>query len=170
MELAGVQAGAAEQQRRGEYEVKAAIVYNILKFVEWPQDGPGSPELRICVVGDMLDAAPFFELEELQAAGRRVTVVRSGPESVRDCQVLFLAIQDERRLHTLVRSVKGAPVLTITEHPGSCRSGSVVNFIIADRKVGFEINASAARRAGLKVSSKLLKLARIVLDREEAGE
>jgi hypothetical protein len=168
--LAAAQVGAAGKQTRGEYEVKAAIVYNMLKFVEWPENGIGSPELRICVAGDLHDAAPFLELHDQQAAGRRVIVVRSGSAPVRECQVLFLAIRDEQQLQAMLLLIKGAPVLTITEHPGLRRNGSVVNFVIVDRKVVFDINAGAARRAGLKISSKLLKLARTVFDREEAGE
>jgi hypothetical protein len=170
MILTAAQGDATAREPRGEYEVKAAIIYNIVRFVEWPREEPGTSELRICVAGEGLrDPIPFLELQGQQAAGKRIAV-RLDSKSLRDCQVLFLAVRDEMHLQSAIRSLSRAPVLTITELPGACLKGSIVNFIIIDKKVGFEINAAAARRAGIRISSKLLKLARSVFDGEEAGD
>jgi hypothetical protein len=156
---------------RSEYEVKAAIIYNIINFVEWPPDKADRGELRICLAGDLPDAAHFLELHGHSAAGRRLIVTGpGGGAQVRDCSVLFLAGQDRQQLRNAVDRGRGRALLVIAEQPGAAQNGASVNLIIVNRKVRFEINAGAARESGLRISSKLLKLASIVIPGGTAGD
>jgi hypothetical protein len=140
-----------------EYKVKAAFLFNFLKFVEWPAASNDSP----WVIG-VLGRDPFGEVLEETVRGK---VVSGRPVEVRhyaraadvkDCNILFVGRTDSER--------SGAPVqsglLTVGEASGFLKSGGIVNFYLEDNRVHFEIRAGAARSAGLRVSSQLLKLGR----------
>ncbi len=155
-----------------EYRVKAAFLYNFARFIEWPEtafDDKTAP-LVFCI----LDPGPFgdaFEtIRDKTVRGRPVAVRPFDPErKAEPCHVVFINTKDgdaARRLLSEVFSRKG--VLTAGETQGFARQGGVINFFITEEnKIRFEINIAAARRAGLKISSKLLKLAEIVSDAPE---
>ena len=144
-----------------EYEVKAAFLLNFTKFVEWPASAFAAADspIAICVWGNdpfgkMLDRIVAEEV----IGGRKVVVrrIRQRPEP-RSCQALFVngAGKD-------VLSGVGPRVLTIGEGEGFVRSGGMIAFVVENRRVRFGINESAAEAAGLKLSSKLLTVARSV--------
>jgi hypothetical protein len=145
-----------------EYQLKAAFVYRFPQFVEWPPDVfDGQDSLHICVSAPN----PFgMTLEELVAGetmnGRRLVVRDVGRSGdVGGCHVLFVpaAGSSER----LLQAAKG-PVLTIGESPTFLDEGGIINLRVIDRRVRFEVNAAAAERSGLKLSSQLLRLAMVV--------
>lgn len=162
--LAAAQQGAAAAY--GEYEVKAAFLYNFVRFVEWPQEafaGAGEP-LRVCVLGrdpfgETLDRA----LGGKTVQGRALEVLRvGGMGEARGCHVLFVGDPEGRDPGSLLVVLGDAAVLTIGEAPGFARAGGTIQFVIEESRVRFEINAGAAERAHLRISSKLLGLARSV--------
>lgn len=153
----------AELRGRGEYEIKAALVYNFLKFVEWPSKAAGS-EIRLCVLGEISRAGSLADLDSQTVAGRRLVVVQADLRDVRGCDVLFLMKGEEQRLPKILEAVKGGGTLTIGEAEELGRKGVIINFLIVRKKVRFEINADAARAAGITISSKLMKLAGAVYD------
>ncbi len=147
-----------------EYQLKAAFLFNFVKFVEWPADafaGEKSP-LTICVYG----ADPFGgTLDNLvrgeSVAGRGLIVQR--PESsadLRDCHVLFVSRSERSRLGEVLPRVQGKPVLTVGDTDGFLKAGGVINFVLEENKVRFVIEPEAAERNRLKISSKLLRLAK----------
>ena len=151
----------------GEYQVKAAFLFNFAKFVTWPTatfEGPESP-IEICVAGrDPFGGALEETIGERTVRGRPVAVRRiDGSEKVADCEIVFFA--DSERAPVLARRLERAPVLTVGETAGFAEAGGIVNFKIEENRVRFEINPDAASRAGLRVSSQLLNLATVV--REE---
>jgi hypothetical protein len=164
MSLLGALPAAA--QGPGEYQVKAAFLYNFVKFVEWPAGNPdGIPApLTLCVIGDdpfdnALDAVvrgKSFNGREFQV--RHVANV----QAARSCSVLFISTSERARVPQILEGLKGTSVLTIGDTPGYAKQGCVIGFLIEDNKVRFEINAAAASLANLKISSKLLSLAKIV--------
>lgn len=141
-----------------EYRVKAAYLLNFTDFVEWPAAAvTGERPFTICVAqrnpfGSVLSSAVTGE----QIAGRPLSsrVVQTGTAS---CQLLFVprGVSADRYL----KAVRGMPVLTVGEAPDFLTRGGIVNFVIQEGKVRFEINQEEAERAGLKVSSRLLRLA-----------
>jgi hypothetical protein len=146
-----------------EYELKAAFLYNFVKFVEWPPDafaGPRSP-LTICVYGDdpfgsSLDAAVGGE----SLGERSLLVQRPAFDELRDCRVLFVSRSERQRMPEVLSEVEGAPVLTVGDTDGFLRAGGIINFVLEENKVRFLINLEAAERNQLKISSKLLRLAK----------
>jgi hypothetical protein len=152
-----------------EYQVKAAFVYKFLKFVEWP---PASmPDSSTTIVVGLLGTGPMHDaLESVkgkEVSHRRVTV-RSVEEadSLASCHVLFIGRGEEARLEEVLSALEGSSTLTIGEISEFAERGGMINFLIEDNKVGFEINPAAAARAHLHISSKLLRLAKVVKEKE----
>jgi YfiR/HmsC-like len=160
--------GAAPGPVRGapkEYQVKAAFLYNFAKFVEWPPvafEKPQSP-YRICVLG----ADPFGEVLDMAAAenvqGRRMTVRRlSDVKGIAGCHILFVSLSERQNLRAILDALGNAPTLTVGEDENFTRAGGCLRFFLLKDTVRFEINVECTERARLKVSAKLLSLARVV--------
>ena len=160
---------AAQESASLEYGVKAAFLYNFTKFVEWPASAfPERGSLRLCVFGsDPFGKSLQTVVEGEQAQGRPITLLRL--DSLGDprlCHILFLSRKETERLPAVLAAVQGAPVLTVGEAPGVLEKGGGVNFVLKEGKVRFEINQAAVEGNGLKMSSKLLRLAtRVVPER-----
>ncbi len=162
----------AAQGPPGEYEVKAAFIFNFFKFVEWPVPslGPGNT-INLCIFGDIPGGAALDALDGQGVAGKRVAVRHAASlEDLSGCQALFIAGAEERRLPRILDSLAGAGVLTIGDTDGFARDGVVINFYLEKKKVRFEINLEAAHRAGLKLSAQLIRLAGAVYGKAPAGE
>jgi hypothetical protein len=160
----------AGQRLRGEYEVKAAFIYNFLKFIEWPLPSASAEDFRICLTGAVPVSAAFEALDRQYTGGKRLAVHRPDTAAqMRACHVLFIASSEGHRLPAILETLSGANTLTIGDTEGFGRKGVIINFYIMDKKVGFEINADAARRAGLKISAKLMKIAGTVYDSSAPG-
>ena len=150
------------QDVTAEYRVKAAFLYNFVKFVEWPADQSTEP-LIICVAG----RNPFGTLLENMvrgetANGRRL-VARVILEPDPDCEVVF--VPEGAATGAYLRAARRNPTLTIGESSTFIAQGGIVRFYIDSGNVRFEINPGAAEQAGIRISSRLLELARIVDDR-----
>lgn len=151
-----------------EYEVKVGFIHNIAKFAEWPAARAGG-SLRFCVAGQDPFGGATAALQGKPVGGLVWEVVPAGSRTnVRECQVLFIAASEAGNLRRLLDSLRGSPVLTVGDTAGFAEEGVIANFYLDQGRVRFEINPDAAGRAGLKLSSQLLKLARIVRDGGEA--
>jgi hypothetical protein len=155
-----------------EYQVKAAFVFNFAKFVEWPSENFPSAETPIAI-GVVCESGSSFETDLKNTIanktinGRRLVINRvSSPQEMKSCHILFVCRseksekQEKRRLEELFQSIQGGKVLTIGESDSFIPAGGIINFVTEDRKIRFEIKDAAARQAGIKISSKLLTLAR----------
>ena len=151
---------AAAQAGPSEYDVKAAFVYQIAKFVEWP---PSNAPLRLCVLGGNPFGAALETIRGKAVNERKLEVaLLSAGADIRECTVLFVANPAERHLERVIALARGAGMLTVGDSEGFARRGTMVNFFMESGKVRFEINQDAVRLGGLKISSRLLALARIV--------
>jgi len=150
----------------GEYQIKAAFLYNFAKFVEWPSGAfaDANSPLIIGVLGDdPLGPSLDQTVKGKSVDGHKITVKRfSRIRDVESCQILFVCSSESGRLARAIESVKGSGVLTVSDIDRFAQRGGIVGFTMDDNKVGFEINVNAAQKASLKISSKLLKLARVV--------
>jgi hypothetical protein len=142
-----------------EERVKAAYLYRLLNYVEFPARGAAP-----YVVGVLEDEIVAAELSQLvagkQVNGRDVAVRKlaaGSPPAVLD--VLFISRSERARQPAILKQLKSAPVLTVTESPEGLEQGSIMNFRIVDNRVRFEISLPAADKAGLRLSSRLLALA-----------
>lgn len=146
-------------------QVKAAFVLNFLKFVTWPPaDAPAGP-LEVVVLGaDDLAKAVTDASAGQQINGRAVLVkaVRRTTDIGGTPHLLFIGASERERLPVLLRQFEGRPVLTVGDGNGYGSAGVVLNFYTSDTRIRFEANTTAAARAGLQISSHLLRLARIV--------
>lgn len=156
-------ARGAEAAPATDNEVKAAFIHNIAKFVEWPPSAPRG--LKLCLLGQdpLGGAAAVLQGKAVGGMAWEVAAVKPG-DSLRECRVLFIGASESDSLRRVLDGVKGSPVLTVGDSGGFAGQGVAVNFYLEQNKVRFEINVDAARRAGLRISSQLLKLARIVLE------
>jgi YfiR/HmsC-like len=145
-----------------EYQVKAAFLYNFGKFVEWPTNGFASTNapLLIGVYGENPfgnDLATVVEGRTID--GHPVAARTVSQNELKSCQILFIAQSEQKNIKKILGELDGAGVLTVTENMGSPESGVMINFILQDDRIRFEINNTAAEKVGLKLSSKLLMLA-----------
>ncbi len=152
-----------------EYEVKAVYLYHLARFIEWPPQAHAAPG-DLLVIG-VIGADPFGRLldETVQDPSvqedQRLVVRRfASLEEVPHANILFISSSEAERLPQILKTLEGASVLTVGEMDRFAERGGMVALRLEDKKVRFDINLGAAQRAGLKLSSHLLKLARIVGD------
>lgn len=163
--LAAGQARAATADEL-EYQVKAAFLYNFAKFVEWPAGafkGPTDPMI-LCVAG----ADPFGESLDMVVRGEtlngRPLVVHRTRDAfeIRDCHVVFVPRSERGRQEKLLEDLRHRGILTVGETDGFLNGGGIIRFVLEQNKVRFDINLQAAESSGLRLSSKLLRLARTI--------
>jgi hypothetical protein len=162
------------QNSPSEYQVKAAYLFNFLKFVEWPGQSPGDtpgPWL-ICVAGENpfgSDLAQVISGKSVQ--GHELQIKDSlAPGDLHACHILFVSASERKRLPVILAALKGSSTLTVGDMENFTGSGGMIQFIEEDGRVRFVINAGAASGAGLKVSSKLLSLAQSVTGTEGSAK
>jgi len=149
-----------------EYRIKAAFLYNFARFVEWPKTV--SRDRAEPIVLGLLGRDPFGSLLETTIKGKSVNgrplVVRrfANLEELKPCHLIFISSSEKRSVPEVLQLLQGQSVLTVSEVEGFLRQGGVINFIIENDTVRFDINLEAAGRAQLSVSSQLLKVARSV--------
>lgn len=171
--LCGIAQGADEAPVNREYQLKAACLYQFSLFVEWPKSAFEDDEapLRIGVLGESPILEALAEMVKGKQAGGRAVVVESVSDPARagSCHCVFVARSERERLAGYVESLAGLPVLTVGETESFARDAGIIGFRIESNKVRFEINQGMAERAGLKISSHVLKLAETVYtaEREE---
>lgn len=152
---------------RAEWQIKAAYLYKFLGFVEWPARAFASVDAPLAI--GVLGADPLArELAEVvrsrQVAGRHIVVRRLLPdEGPGEVHVLFVGRAGLGRLPALAASARGQPMLTVTDAPETPAHGSVINFVVVDDKVRFDVVPASAEQMDLKISARLLAVARRVV-------
>jgi len=160
----------AQSPNVGEYQVKAVFLFNFGKFVEWPPSSftSASSPLRICVLGP----DPFGEqlrdmVNEKAVNGRRLEIdYMVDPSVSRTCHILFIASAKKNRTGQILEILRGSTALTVGDTDGFVQQGGMINFVLVNNRVQFEVNRWAIEVAGLKISSKLLSVAKLVVNQE----
>ncbi|WP_168205997.1 YfiR family protein [Geobacter sp. FeAm09] len=153
-----------------EYRIKAAMVFTMTKFVEWPSGalgGEGAP-LAICVLGIGPFGQAVESLKGKSIKGHPITVrqiFRAG--EIGGCQALVINDSQRRQMRTAVERAQQHGVLTMGDMRRFAKAGGMVGFIVQEGRVRFEINPEAVQRSGLMISSQVLKLATIVREEEQ---
>jgi hypothetical protein len=149
-----------------EYEIKAVFLYNFAQFVEWPPDA--FPDKSAPLVIGILGTDPFGAYMDDVVRGETVNgrpfVIRrfARADEVDGCHILFISSSESGHLDEILDSLKGKSVLTVGEMDGFSQFGGIIRFVTENNKVRLRINVTAAKLAGLKISSKLLRPAQIV--------
>jgi hypothetical protein len=158
----------AQEKTAVEYQVKAALLFNVAKFIEWPPEAFANEEapILVCVFrydpfgASLDDIVKGNTINQRKLAVRRVNVAGE----LSGCQLAFIGEKEEKRLGEVLSSVKGNSVLVVGETEGFAERGGGIQFFLEDQRVRFAVNVDVLQRARLSVSSKLLMLARIVRD------
>jgi YfiR/HmsC-like len=147
----------------GEYAVKAAFLYKFGLFVEWPDSAFPSPvsPVNLCIVGD----DPFGKSLDAVVAGaqvkgrnviiRRLQTVGRNPS----CHILYAGGSEEQSEAQIIETVRGSNVLTVSDGRGSNAGDAIINFVVADKRVRFDIDDEAAAENNMLISSQLMNLA-----------
>ena len=162
--MIGAHAARAETRRTREYDLKAAFLFNFTQFVEWPSRAfpDASAPMTICLLGEDPFGQSLDEIVGSEIVRDRRLVVRrfAEPTGTGACQILFLGPPYATQKDRLRPHLDGKAVLKVSDGDGSPRP-AMIQFVIVDKKVRLRIDASAAKQAGLTVSSKLLRQAEI---------
>jgi hypothetical protein len=157
---------ALGQQKASEYQVKAAYLYNFGRFVEWPAKGTTAQtnSFTICVLGrdpfgHALDATLAGEtIGNQSVAARRISSLQMSA----DCQILFISSSEANRLNKIIEALDKSAVLTVSDIPQFSQRRGMIQFVSEENRIRFEVNLDATQRAGLTISSDLLKVATVV--------
>lgn len=149
-----------------EYAVKAAFLVNFARLVEWPRkafDGPSAPVDFAILAEDHIYSDLKRIIDGKRAGARQIRVRRiAGAADAAGSHVVFVSASIGADLGDLLRSTDGGSVLFVGEREGFARDGGTINFYIEDDRIRFEVNPATASRSGLKFSSRLMGLAKIV--------
>jgi hypothetical protein len=166
-------AAVTQAQSATEYQVKAAFLFNFARFVEWPAEAfaSGDSALQICVLGQDPFGRDFEQvIVDKTVNGHRIEVAHpDGIPQARACQILFVAASEKAHVPSILQGLKGASVLIVGDTPGFAALGGTINFVLDDGRVRFEINLKAAELGHLKISARLLTVAKVVLNEAPGG-
>ncbi len=168
-----------------ECQIKAAFLYNFVRFVDWPEDklGDANEPIRIGIIGKNPFGNAFEPIKDKKLKGRKVIIetfkglskikpskknvkTPQHPEikRIRKCHLLFICTSEKEHLADIIELVRRHGVLTIGQMPGFLESGGIINFLEEEKKIRFEINLKVARKSKLKIRAKLLRLATRIID------
>jgi hypothetical protein len=165
--LSAPYATKAQSSVPAEYRTRASFLATFPSFTEWPESAFSSAEapFAVCVRGDYRFGTALAEFARAASPhGRRIDVRRARKdEELGSCHILFVSNSEAKRYAKILRILKGASVLTVGETADFLGAGGMLSFLFHDGSVQFEVNLVAANEAQLRISSRLLTLARRVV-------
>jgi YfiR/HmsC-like len=154
------------QDSPSEYQVKAAYLFNFLKFVEWPEEAFPDPlaPIVIGIAGDDPFGSALPQVVVGKTVQGRDLVIRKyrAGEDLRSSHILFISGSEKKKVPQIVASLRGSSVLTVADFTEFLGDGGMIQLYSENNRIRFAINVDATGRAKLKISSKLLSLARVV--------
>jgi hypothetical protein len=163
----------AQSPKPTDYDVKAVYLYNFGRFVEWPASVTAkSDSFTVCVLGqDPFGPALDATLAGETIGGKSVAAKRisNPPEAVR-CQIVFITSVEDSRFNKIIEALDREAVLTVSDMPQFSQRGGMIQFVSEENRIRFEVNLTATQRAGLTLSSELLKVATVVRKNPHPGD
>ncbi|MDV6342595.1 YfiR family protein [Nitrosomonas sp. Is24] len=152
-------ASNAHADESGEYMLKAAFLYNFAIFTSWPERSMDN--FNLCIYGKDPFNRDFDSLMQKKNVNERKVIIHriNTTDRLDQCQLVFISRSAIGDLAGVINSIKDKPVLTVADSPGVSEQGVVLNMNVKDDKITFEANLNRARKAGLNLSSQLLRLA-----------
>jgi YfiR/HmsC-like len=156
----------AQADTRRAYALKAATVYRVIEWVEWPSGSFANSNAESVIEIGLLGEIPFDDAFDTIAgkmvSGRKVVLKRiSTPKDALQCQVVFIGASEKGRLTEVLSQLKNRPILTVSEVEGFLEQGGMIDLVPEGNRFVLEINREATREAGLTVSSRVLRVARL---------
>lgn len=153
-----------------EYDVKAALLVNFLRFVDWPPDYDTNKNMITIGIVGQHPAVRFFDMViEEPFRGKRLRVKSlhryKDMSELNDCELIFIDSSHEGEITEILKYLRGKPVLTVSEVQGFLEKGGMVNFILVDSQINFEISQYSANLVGLRIPSQILRRAHKVIQK-----
>jgi hypothetical protein len=147
-------------QEYTEYEVKSSYIYNIVQFIEWPENWVQENTINVCIYGNNPFGDIIYTINNKISSGKKINVIHvKSLLKFKSCQILFISSSERNNLSQILEALNGMPVLTIGDTEGFDQQGIMINFFLKEKKVRFNINLASVKAARIKISSKLLRLA-----------
>lgn len=183
--MAAIDLKAADDAPSQEYQVKAAFLYNFLQFVDWPDEklADTGESLIIGIIGKNPFGNAFEPIKDKKVKNKSVVIkhfesfekLKKSAEkddqeiqTLRKCHLLFICSSEQQNLKEIIDTVKNDSILTVGEMDGFLDSGGVIHWFVEEKKIRFDINATAARQANIEIRSNLLRLAKRVIGEDVA--
>ncbi|WP_257288174.1 MULTISPECIES: YfiR family protein [unclassified Endozoicomonas] len=159
--LSGMFFTSAAKAGTPEDMVKTAIVYKITKFVTWPKK---KQSLTLCIMGEGSINSELTKINRKSSMGRRLSVTHKDLNAPVDklCDILYIHSIDQASSSKMTRSLKGKPILTISDSRSFAEQGGLIGLARKGKKISFTINKSSVDASGLKISSQLKSLAKVI--------
>lgn len=159
--LSGMFSTSAAKAGTPEDMVKTAIVYKITKFVTWPKK---KQSLTLCIMGEGSINSELTKINRKSSMGRRLSVTHKDLNAPVDklCDILYIHSIDQASSSKMTRSLKGKPILTISDSRSFAEQGGLIGLARKGKKISFTINKSSVDASGLKISSQLKSLAKVI--------
>jgi hypothetical protein len=150
-------------QERATHEVHAAMIYNFIKYVQWPNEAEGG-DFVVGVLGedDVFNTLKTWYDGKPKGSKKYVIKKLSSATDAANCQVVYLGKGKSKEFENVKNSVSGKPVLTITDGSGLGQKGSCINFKVVDGKLKFELNQGTVNSSNLKVAGALSNMAILI--------
>ena len=155
--------GQSESLR--QYQLKAAFIFNFIKFAEWPEEALGDSALPIIigVLGDNPFGDSFGIIENKSAKGRELFIKQfKTVQEVDTCHILFISSSEQKKYKQIFDVLKSSSILTVGETDDFTQQGGIISLIVNKNRIRFEINLDAVEDSEIRLSSQLLKLAMVV--------
>ncbi|HEY9005734.1 YfiR family protein [Ohtaekwangia sp.] len=155
--------GTGIAQERPPHEIHAAMLYNFIKYVQWPNEGEAG-EFIVGVIGDDNVFNTLKQWYDGKPKGSKKYVIKklASPAETSDCQVVYVGKSKNRDFDSIKSSTAGKSILTITDGNGLGQKGSCINFKVVDGKLKFELNQATVNASNLKISSQLSSMAILI--------
>lgn len=156
--LASCPAAQAELRQASEYDLKAVFILNFARFIDAPTDD--NSEYLICYAGGEEVKASLAALRGKKVGNRTVGIKYcTSEEEAHTAHLIFIAQTEQHRTKELLAAVHGKPILTIAEYPDFREQGGMIQLLIYQERIIFNVNLHAVRESGVRVHPQLLKLA-----------
>ncbi|HEY0652193.1 MAG TPA: YfiR family protein [Chryseosolibacter sp.] len=152
--------GLVNAQERPTHEIHAAMLFNFVKYVQWPDEGEAG-DFVVGVIGDENVFSTLQKWYDGKPKGSKKYVIKklSSADEAASCQVVYIGKSKNREFDAVKTSTTGKSVLTVTDGNGLGQKGSCINFKVVDGKLKFELNQATVNASNLKVSSQLSSMA-----------
>jgi hypothetical protein len=161
--MVSLMVGSVQAQERPTHEIHAAMLYNFIKYVQWPNEADGG-EFIVGVMGEEEVFGTLQKWYDGKPKGPKKYVIRklASAAEAADCQVVYVGKSKSREFENIKNSTTGKSILTITDGNGLGQKGSCINFKVIDGKLKFELNQATVNSSNLKVSSQLSSMAIVI--------
>ncbi len=152
--------------RYKEDEIKVVLIYHFTKFIEWPPEAfsDANAGFKLCIFGANPSEDALTKIQSKLVKGKPLVIQRvNHTAQLNTCHTLFVSASEALHVAPILAYVKTLPIVTISDLNSFTRMGGMFNFVRSKDTIGFEVNPKAARRAGVTIRSKLLRLAKTVI-------